>query len=126
MPKTHRELVRRQIAHAYHNLELSHSYVTGEDEHTPDELDNQLELALDHLSKAEQEFTAQHPELGEMLQVVIVIVSEAREIAKAHPLELDSEYAIGFEVALGLLEKFVGKVWERDTFPWDSWRNVPE
>jgi hypothetical protein len=58
MPKTKRDLLKRQIAHAYNNITL----------------------AVEHLAMVEAPFHDVHPELAEAIQVSIVGLTEVKHV----------------------------------------------
>ena len=61
MPKTHRDLLKRQIAHAHNNLDL----------------------AIDHIAQVAIQFESVHPELEEGLVIASSLINQADEVLKA-------------------------------------------
>jgi len=61
MPKTHRDLLKRQVAHAHNNLVL----------------------AIDHIAQVGIEFEGVHPELEEGLVIATSLINQADEVMKA-------------------------------------------
>ena len=65
MPKTKRDLLKRQIAHAHNNVCL----------------------AIEHLSFVEERFHDVHPELAEALQVSCVGLNEIKKVIEQFIVE---------------------------------------
>ena len=61
MPKTKRDLIRRQVAHAVENIQL----------------------AMNHLGQVEEPFRDPHPELAEPLQMVIGSLDLCLDVIKS-------------------------------------------
>ena len=60
MPKTHRDLLKRQVAHAHNNLQLG----------------------INHISIVGVQFDGVHPELAEGLKIAIELITQADELLK--------------------------------------------
>ncbi len=82
MPRTHRDLIKRQMGHAYRNITT----------------------AMGHLANVEAEFTPQHPEFGEALQVAIVALDSVRT----------------------LLNNFAKEAWGREDMNWEAYSDLPQ
>jgi len=124
MPKTHRELVRRQIAHAHHNNDLVLQALDIPEDGQAEYIYKQLNLAIDHLARAEEEFTNQHPELGEQLQVACVLLVELGTLDPLVFRQYPEQVKAAMTEVQNMLTRFCQKVWGREDTPWESWRNV--
>lgn len=125
MPKTHRELVRRQIAHAHNNIDVARCAIEANEPTGIDIAINNVKLAASHLYQPCNEFGSTHPELGDQLDTVVVGLTLIQgHLEKRVPMFLAP--CVNMLADLNkVLERFCMVVWNRETIDWDSWRNVP-
>lgn len=79
MPKTHHDLMKRQLAQAYYHLNLSGTFI----------------------SRVEDQFRPDHPELADGLIAALGLITAVQQI----------------------MDTFVGAAWGNDEVNWESWRN---
>lgn len=85
MPKSKRDLLKRQMAYAHRNIEN----------------------AMGHLSNVEEPFNEQHPELAEALQVAIVALSDINGLLDNFAKEVWGRDAVNWDSYANLPEKTI-------------------